>query len=306
MNSALEAPLRRLPAARQSTSRPNPGVLPDTILLQHLQPASHEARVMRTAAALSEHRIHTCTADVTALPKFARELRQGTCLPVGSVEFIRAAMSLAGIEEPVFNCYPTRLLPYMPSTPWRCSVASVLALGRPVFVKPLRVKLFDGFVYRPDGFDFPAALADFRGRGVLDPCVATEDEARRYACLADQLRQLDPTTLVWCAEPCSFVSEWRYYLMGGDLLGFARYDDGPDDAPIPSEADIASMVAEVSGDATCALDVGVTSEGATCLVEANDAWALGYYSGEFAPNPYAYLCMLWTRWLQLWARRNIE
>jgi hypothetical protein len=276
--------------------------VPPAVILQN--PASVETRTVRLAATLAPERIDIHSSTAERLSESAAILRDGRCLPVGSVEFVRAAMALAHVREPSFSCYPSGLSRYMCQRPWRSQLGAALTSPKPLFIKPFQVKLFDGFVYLPRGFDMAASVSKWTARGHLDSAHAAQQEAQEYAERLDEVLKLDPALNVWCAQPCTFLSEWRYYFLAGQVLGFARYDDGPDDMPEPNDLDLTSMMADAPVDAICSLDVGVAGDGGTWLVEANDAWALGYYGGDFAPKPRAYLCMLWARWQQLLATRT--
>lgn len=274
---------------------------PDAVLLQN--PSSIETRTVRLAATLAERRVHVQAATIERMEDFAPQLRAGRVLPVGTVEFVRAAMAATGISDPQFNCYPSRLAQYLNRRPRRTTLARALASSRRLFLKPVHTKLFDGFVRDPDGFDLRAAIARWEERGWIDPERAAQQEAAEYAERIELLHKLPPDTLVWCAEPVEFVSEWRYYLQGGHVIGFARYDEGTDSAAAPAWTDLSSMLADVPSAAVCSLDVGVARDGGTWLVEVNDGWALGYYSSKSAPSPRAYLGMLWARWQQLLSSR---
>lgn len=108
---------------------------------------------------------------------------------------------------------------------------------------------------------------------------------------------------VWIGDVVVFQSEWRFYVLHGQLLGAARYDpDGEDFAPAPDLDVVRSAVAEAGlAEMPCAygLDLGVLADGQTALVEMNDAWALGLYGRCIEPR--SYLDMLWARWQQLHA-----
>ncbi|MDF2461803.1 MAG: hypothetical protein K0Q43_38 [Ramlibacter sp.] len=276
--------------------------MPAAVMLQN--PASCETRTVRLAATVAPERIDVQSCTAAQLRERATLLRSGLCLPVGSVEYVRLAMQVAGISEPAFSCYPGRLATYMCERPWRTTLGAALASPKPVFIKPQRVKVFDGFVYNPTGFDLAASAEKWRLVRLDVPKAVQEDAAAYQEHLAG-VNKLDPALAVWCAHPCTFASEWRYYLQAGRVLGFARYDDGPDDAPEPNDLDVTSIMADAPVDAICSLDVGVSADGGTWLIELNDAWALGYYRGDSTPTPRAYLGMLWARWQQLVASSGV-
>ena len=245
-------------------------------LLSQSDWGGREERVARQVALLED--IPVRSASLEAIERYAARLAGGTCVPVGTVEFVRRAMALAGIAEPENLSYPPVLCRYLRREVERRAAAAVL--GRR-FVKPVTTKAFTGFIF--DSLDDPAHL----------PC---HHRAQHNAFLA-----LDPCAHVWVSEPVSWVSEVRYYVLEGEILGESRYDDGPDDAPLPDRAIVQEMASCFSASrgapVAFALDVGVLEDGPTALVEVNDAWALGFYSGTLAPRQYVQ--MLWRRWQQL-------
>lgn len=202
-------------------------------------------------------------------------------LPIGSVEFVQAAMDALQCPSPPELGFPDAIRPWL-----RRSVVPALAgdLGaQPRFVKPREsIKAFTGFVW--------------------DPAVP---EDRRDASDREQLtvlRSMPDSAPVWTSDVVTWQSEWRYYVLEGALIGCGRYDaEGADDAPEPAVAEVVAAVAayQSSGGAPIAyaIDFGVLGGGETALVELNDGWALGYYSGSLAPA--GYLGLLRARWERL-------
>lgn len=220
-------------------------------------------------------------AALASLEGFAGPLRAGA-VPVGVVEFIRAAMGLAGVVEPPNLSYPESLMPFLGRGVAKVRVKTIA--GR-WFVKPLETKAFTGFVIDLDA-----------GPGALD----FHDRAQYNAFL-----RLGADDLVWRSEVVSWQSEWRFYVIGSDVLGSGRYDDGPDDAPEPDIGFVREMAAVLAtqplAPAAYSLDVGVLEGGGSALIECNDAWALGYYRGSLHRNDY--IRMLRVRWEQLLSAR---
>lgn len=228
---------------------------------------------------------HAMTADVPiravrleSLEDHVEVLRQGATVPIGSVEFIRKAMTLAGVVEPANISYPEPLRPYLRRDVRQRTAGSVLGHW---FIKPTTTKEFTGFV--ADTLGNPEHLSGY-------------DRAQYNVFLS-----LPPDTPVWVSEPVVWRSEFRYYVLDGEVLGEGRYDDAPDDMPVPDSAMVGEMAAAMarSPDAPVAfgLDVGVLDTGETALIECNDAWALGYYKGSLSHRDY--IEMLWRRWEQL-------
>lgn len=228
---------------------------------------------------------YAMTADVPikavrleSLGDHAEALRHGATLPIGSVEFVRKAMALAGVTEPENISYPEPLRPYLRREVRVRTAGSVLGHW---FVKPTTTKHFTGFVF--DTLGNPDHLSD-------------HDRAQYNVFLS-----LPPETAVWISEPVTWLSEFRYYVIDGEVRGDGRYDDAPDEMPTPDRfmvGEMAAAMAKVPGaPAAFSLDVGVLDSGETALIECNDAWALGYYKGTLSYRDY--IMMLWQRWEQL-------
>jgi hypothetical protein len=216
------------------------------------------------------------------LGRYADLLHAGEAMPVGSVEFVREAMRVGGIPEPENISYVSPVQPFLRRRIERRTAGSVLGTW---FVKPVRTKQFTGFVF--DTLSDPASFCDH--------------DFEQWQVFS----RLPPETEVWVSEPVTFVCEWRYYVLDNHLLGRVRYDPyGEDDAPQPDQSIVDEAIEAMQQPASdwvaprsYALDFGVLDSGATALVEANDAWALGLYGAAMSPRTY--LHMLRSRWEQI-------
>ncbi|MDO9099687.1 MAG: ATP-grasp domain-containing protein [Caldisericota bacterium] len=218
--------------------------------------------------------------DIGALPSRSLLLQRGA-MPVGSVEFVRQAMKLAGIHEPAAMSYPPGCEPFLHRQIRRVPIVELR--GRQ-FVKPTTTKSFNGFV-----LDADAPLAQYLDEHDLEQHTA--------------MRSLPADTLVYASEVVQFQCEWRYYVLGGLIIGAARYDpDGLDDAPEPDLVVINACMASLAIQHPYALDIGVLADGRTAVVEVNDAWAIGWYRNSL--KPMAYLEFLLARWRCLLNRRD--
>jgi len=182
-------------------------------------------------------------------------------MPVGSVEYVRSYMARFGIPEPASVTYHPAIRDRIRRS---IQVRRLRDTQPGGFIKPMQTKTFTGFV---------------RGR-VLPP----------------ELEGLG-ASLVYESEPVSFKSEWRYYCQGPNVMGQARYDEGSEESEQPNSECIqvlANRVFARGGLNAFTLDVGVRSDGVTDLVEVNDAWAIGLYSGALTPKEYVQF--LWSRW----------
>ena len=245
--------------------------LPSFVVLQNVSTA--ETRTVRMACLSNDMQIANSTLEGLAV--YRDELASGLALPVGSVEFVRYAMDLAGIKEPENISYPEGAQRFLGRRISKTKAGQVL--GR-WFVKPLTTKAFTGFV-----FDTLLDESDY-------------GEADRESLEAFLSMPADAP--VWISEPVTFLSEWRYYVHGGRVIGSARYDQHErEDAPMP-DADIVSECVFATGISTpFAADFGVLDSGETVFVEANDFWSLGLYGK--ALEPLKYLSLLQERWNSL-------
>lgn len=260
-------------------SRPTPISSPvlRQVLLQ--EPRSLEGWAVSSAvraAGLPIDIQHCRSADAG---RHVPELRGGTCMPVGSAEFVRACMQHAGISDPKWTVYPRELGGHMLQHPRRMTAASALRARKPIFVKPDQGKPFRAFVLHAD-----------RSKMTDHANVQLE-----------RLLELPPATRVWTAEALNLVSEWRYYVMNGEVIGFARFLPANSQLlPCPLLEEISTVIAAIPNDAAYALDVGVLETGETTVTAVRDAWALELVAvGDHRPDTLDYLKLLWTRWSSL-------
>ena len=200
----------------------------------------------------------------------SRQKLFATDLVVGGLPLVRAALRQFGREVPEPLDYPVSLHPWLHRELRRSTLAAVSAhvenTGAVAFVKPSsRTKRFTGFVLE-DPYDYRVA-------GV----------SRR-----------EP---VWVSSVVQFLSEYRYYVLDGQVLTRGVAVKGPE--PELDQVHAAVAAYEAAGAPRgYALDFGVLATGATALVEANDAFSLGLYPEA---DPVAYLEVLAARWGELLA-----
>lgn len=252
----------------------------NTLILQ--TPSTHETRAIRLAALLAadvgDYLVVNATLDDLASTR--QHLQEGG-LPVGSVEFVREAMRIASIKEPPNLSYPKGCESFLGREIHKRRAGSVI--GR-WFVKPVQTKLFNGFMF--DTMQAPGAM--------------DQHDREQYHIFMG----LPEDEQVLISEPVRFVSEWRYYIdpSSDQPIGFARYDpDGPDNAPQPCRQIISDFIRQVDLVHPYAADFGVTDDGQTVLVEANDFWALGLYQGKDTISAKDYLRLLQARWQSLFS-----
>lgn len=194
-----------------------------------------------------------------------RVLLDRTTMVVGDVPTMRAAMQVLGVSVPAPDDYPHELQWCLErkivkrELRWARDEA---ALGRRVFVKPAsQLKRFTGLVL---------------GEGVEVAGVGGHTEC-------------------WCSEPVRWLSEYRYFVVAGVIVGRSHYRGGID--PVPDDQIVQRAVVHVSQRLpTCfAIDFGVLESGATALVERNEGYAIASYG--LADEDY--LRVLEGRWLEL-------
>lgn len=181
-------------------------------------------------------------------------------VPVGTVEFCRAWMERGGIREPDPLDFPVSLRRFLGRNVERLENYAAAPLG--AWVKPVRTKAWDAHV----------------------KAAGTPPEGE-----------------VWASGPLRLIAEWRVYVLNGRALGLGRYDDGEDDDLEFCQQTLADMLSAFSGSGEAprayALDIALTHDSKTVLIEATDAWAIGYYKGSCSPTHYAEL--LASRWREI-------
>ena len=116
---------------------------------------------------------------------------------------------------------------------------------------------------------------------------------------------------VWISPAVPFGAEFRFYIQdyvgGGKIVGWSRYDDSNMQCPEPDFGLVEAVMKELeNGGAPGAytIDIGWRPDlNRYCLVELNDAWALGFYENadpqSNPPTRQQYSDMLVSRWTQI-------
>lgn len=191
-------------------------------------------------------------------------------LVVGTLPFIKAALQQSKISMPLDDTYPTVLSDLMHRKVVKLSLREVLVdveRGSVCFVKPAdRPKLFTGYVLRP-GDDYPIKHVPLR-------------------------------EMVWRSEVVRWVSEWRFYVVCGQIQAKACYSG--DASVVPDETVVVKALDRLAATGTYpkhhAIDFGVLDNGCTTLVECNEGFSIGAYEGIPA---CVYVEMLHGRWQEL-------
>lgn len=180
-------------------------------------------------------------------------------VPIGTVEYVRRYCELNNIQLPSNISYPTELAKYLKREVYQTTFERA---PDHFFVKPRRTKVFTGLIKNQ---------------------------------LTETVYVSEP---VWCSEPVVLTSEYRYYIIEGNVVGYSRYDDSDED---DAEPDIA-YVEQMAKDFTLApvgytLDIGMVA-GEPVLVEVNDGWSLGLYPWG-TMQPARYVELITRRWQQI-------
>lgn len=196
------------------------------------------------------------------------------CLVMGTTPFVHHALRRLGKSLPEHTPYPEILAPWRHRKIWKTQklrdVITQLEEGGPtVFVKPvLGWKKYTGFVME-----------------------------------AGSTHQLNGTSLsapAWVSEPIEFLSEWRAYVLRGEIQSIRFADHGGDRSVLPDrnaiEAAVAALVAATHTPVGFVIDFGVTRAGHTALVEMNDGFSFGAYDGVDAKT---YWDITAARWYEL-------
>ena len=192
-------------------------------------------------------------------------------------------MALREIGKPVPDPldYPEQLSHFLGRSVWLTTLGKVREARSDVFVKPVTQKLFSGFVQK---------LEEGAGAAKLD----LESRLRVIAIPDD--------TPVWASEVVDFVSEWRAFVLRGNLVGLKHYKGDPFEVPDRKVVmDAISAMGRGAPQAYC-LDFGVRTDGPgssyyhqTLLVEVTDAHSVGHYG----LSSVTYARMLSARWCEL-------
>ncbi|MDF8364713.1 ATP-grasp domain-containing protein [Achromobacter anxifer] len=195
------------------------------------------------------------TASVKEMERGRFQMADGI-IPIGSIQFIRAALRQLDFELPKPQSYPSVLAHLLyRQVSWFDSLASAVKLlddGQPLFVKPAdRWKSFTGFVIRhPDDIRLS-------GKSRSSP--------------------------VWVSSIVDFQSEWRAYVSDHKLLDLRFVDDGGDRRVEPDIQVVLDAISRLQSDASTprgyVIDFGVLATSQTALVEMNDGFAFGAYDG---------------------------
>ena len=190
---------------------------------------------------------------------------------VGSTIFVRHALDKDGISLEQYD-YPEELKDFLGRRVWDTKLKDIRKEKPPFFMKPAEDKLAPAVVIR------------------------TWEELPEYF---KAYETLEPETDIHCSELVNFISEWRCFLLYGRIIGLEFYC-GSREAECDRNVIEKAVSAYPGMPAGFALDFGVTDDGRTLLIEANDGFSLGVYGLEDT----LYARLLAARWAQIYGTED--
>jgi hypothetical protein len=213
-------------------------------------------------------RIKTKFFDPVALVNGEVSLEDCSLL-VGSVESLMAAFKQMSVFAPLPDYYPGPLLTHLHRKVWLGFIADVEASiisDRPVFAKSLDWKKITGQVF---------------------------DQSSGWSIISEH----SSTLPMWLSKPVTWMVEYRVYVLDNKVIAIIDYD-GDESIKLDMEV-IENAVSSLNdagiAPASYAFDWGVLCTGETALIEMNDGWAIGAYSGLLAKDYFNFLKVRWDQ-----------
>lgn len=181
-----------------------------------------------------------------------------------------------GITHPHVDNYPECLKEFLGRKIWKDTINSISSDEKKWsagwFVKPVDSKVFTGKVI--------SSIKDLIGCGAYN----------------DNLEVL-------CSEAVEFMREWRCFVYYDEIIDVRPYKG---DWHYNYNPDVLDQIMNQftqwdERPMACSIDIGVTKDGRTLLIECNDAYSLGAYGLE----DYKYAKLLSARWSQLLNREDV-
>lgn len=183
----------------------------------------------------------------------------------GWIGDVHAGLKRLGKPIPPNVDYPEELTDFLGRKIWTGTLAEVRASTQPLFVKPVAHKAFTGFVWTND-----------------------RESRMRVVTHADECP-------VFIAEPIDLVAEYRSMILHGKVIDCRRYKGDWSVAPNKDVVESAVKAMDRPAPHAYCLDWGITADGKTVLVEANE----GYSFGHYGMHPVSYARMLSARWHEM-------
>ena len=189
---------------------------------------------------------------------------------VADIDYTHAYLTRMGIEPPKALNIPTELMGFTGRN------VRYMTMGE--FKKDTQLPVFI------KGNNKAKEYSDIFSAGVI-----TKESSRR-----DFFIGVPDAFPVLVSDYMDIVSEWRGYVIDGQLKGIKHYLG--DIRVFPDMKVVDAAIADYrTQPAGYSIDFGITADGKTILVEANDGYSLGNYGLE----PSLYSKLLAKRWLQI-------
>lgn len=182
----------------------------------------------------------------------------------GFIGDVETALRKIGVPMPEVLDYPLSLKNWLGREVRQTILQEVREGSKETFVKPVRQKLFTGFLW--------------------DTSSASRLRLATY----------ENSTPVWVSDPVNFLSEYRVFILDGEVLD-ARLYKGDWGRAVDQEIVLGAVEAFVNAPRAYALDFGVTDDDRTLLVEVNDSFSLGHYG----LRSVQYARMIEARWEEM-------
>lgn len=183
---------------------------------------------------------------------------------VGFISQIKMALRNLGIDPPTEIDYPESLQEYLGRKVWKDNLHRIYGSPEtwPVFVKPISGKQFNGTLIK--------STKELVGIG------SQQDRP------------------IWCSEPVNFVTEYRCFIRYGKMIDAKHYKGEFWKQPhFPVVDRILADWKEQP--AAFTIDLGLTDDNRTLLIEVNDGFSMGHYGLHFAK----YAQMISARWHEM-------
>jgi hypothetical protein len=208
-----------------------------------------------------ETAIYNSTQDIDNI----QDLNQTTGV-AGYIEDVLKALKKLNKTLPEPKDYPNELIPYLGREVRLGTLKDVITTTDNVFIKPVAHKAFTGFVWK--------------------------DNVKSNRNIIGQKNE----TPIWISEYVDIISEYRCFILKGEILGVKHYNGDWSIAPDYSiVTDALSKTKDKDFPVAFCLDWGITKEGKTILIEMNDGFSFGHYGLH-----HCYVSqMLSARWFEM-------
>jgi hypothetical protein len=180
----------------------------------------------------------------------------------GNINSVAKALMMLNVSEPMDISIPTELLEFTGRKIWETTLGDIRQNDLRCFIKPLEGhKIFTGHV-RDDKI-----------------------------CNLVQTSHLTNDFKVLASEVVNFITEYRGFVLNGELIGWKNYCG--DFTKMPDTNIVKKAISKYkSSPCAYSIDFGLDDKGRSLLVEVNDAFSLGSYGLD----SIKYAKMIEARW----------